>query len=117
MASAPHEPATNSHLSERQVIKLLESAVIEPQSIEDRIWSKLQKQVADNRVIESPKTLLDQLEGIVKSNALLDVLQSLAACCDARATLLDEDLYWSKVAVLIRRAVPLATKLRCSARL
>ena len=92
MASAPHEPATNSYLSERQVIKLLKRAVLEPQSIEDRIWSKLQKQVAGKSALGTPTTLLDQLEGIVKSNALLDVLQSLAACCDARATLLDGDL-------------------------
>jgi len=114
MTGTPRHPTTDRYLEKEEISRLLDHLTQEPESLEDRVWSRLQRQLAGGDVtnIAKPTTLADQLDGIIHSHALCDVLQSLAASCQARAAERNGDLYWSRVAILIQRAMPVAVRLR-----
>ena len=113
MTSTPQESAKGSHLEEGEIIKILDKWAQEPEGFEGRIWSKVEMQIIawGAIVVTKSATLADQFRCIVDSHGLHDVLQTLSTCCRARANELHGDLYWTKAALLIERALPVSTKL------
>lgn len=103
----------NRQLDHDAIVQLLDKWAPEPESFEDRIWSKVEKRLARNGAIAEPAplTLTDQVHDMIDSHGLYDVLQSVRASCEAKCSELHGDLYWARAAVLIGRALPVATRL------